>query len=152
MAPRHALYRLFDSDGKLLYVGETNNPDRRLEQHRKNKPWNQVASIAVAWLENREVALMAERAAIEVERPTWNVAHNAQWWYAPGTIIGIAVTRYRKPIAHIGTVVFWNKKAMSLSVLDSDEQKTITLSDIRCLRTGSIEDVCAFRREWEEGA
>lgn len=71
---RTALYRFFDSDGTLLYVGITDNTKERFYQHSTTKPWwSSVASQRIEWLDTREEALAAERVAIRGERPIWNI-------------------------------------------------------------------------------
>jgi hypothetical protein len=45
----HFVYRAFDSYGHLLYIGCTNNPDKRLATHRSQAPWFRFAeTISVA--------------------------------------------------------------------------------------------------------
>ena len=39
-APRY-VYRIFDEDGVLLYVGQSINPEARLKDHRR-KPWGHL--------------------------------------------------------------------------------------------------------------
>lgn len=59
------LYRLYDADGGLLYIGIAGNPGRRFEQHAGDKPWwGQVARTELAHYPTRAEALDAERAAI----------------------------------------------------------------------------------------
>lgn len=73
----HALYRFYDTDGNLLYVGITLNPAHRWKQHAHDKPWwHQIATISVQTYPNREAVLEAERAAIIAERPRHNIVHN----------------------------------------------------------------------------
>lgn len=72
-----ALYRLYDTRGALLYVGVTNNPERRFKQHRDSKPWwPQVARKTVEWRPSRVRALAEEAAAITAETPVYNIDHN----------------------------------------------------------------------------
>lgn len=71
------VYRLFDTDDRLLYVGIAGNPGRRFEQHRTDKAWwGDVARIDLEHFATREDALEAERHAITTERPTHNRIHN----------------------------------------------------------------------------
>lgn len=71
---RTALYRLFDAEGALLYVGITVNVEQRWTEHERAKPWwPQVAEKRVEWFENRPLALTAELQAIKTERPIHNV-------------------------------------------------------------------------------
>jgi predicted GIY-YIG superfamily endonuclease len=68
------LYRLYDADGVLLYVGITNNLATRMGRHSVEKSWwPEVAGIRVEVCANRQEAEAAELAAIRDERPVWNV-------------------------------------------------------------------------------
>ncbi|MEU1663602.1 GIY-YIG nuclease family protein [Streptomyces sparsogenes] len=72
-----ALYRLRNQDGELLYVGITDNPERRWKDHAKDKTWwPEVASRSIEWFPNRGHALAAEGKAIRSERPRHNIQHN----------------------------------------------------------------------------
>jgi len=74
----HALYRAFDINGQLLYVGISVNPTARFNQHRAIKPWWTVlANMTVEWHKSREAALDAERDAIIAEKPIHNIMHNS---------------------------------------------------------------------------
>lgn len=71
------LYRLRDIAGRLLYVGIAGNPGRRFDQHAKDKAWwGEVASVNLQHFDSRPEALKAEREAIELEHPVYNVVHN----------------------------------------------------------------------------
>jgi predicted GIY-YIG superfamily endonuclease len=73
------LYRLFDDDMRLLYVGIAGNPGRRFEQHAIDKPWwGEVAFVRTRHFETRSDALDAERQAIQEENPRHNVVHRVQ--------------------------------------------------------------------------
>jgi len=76
MTERYALYRHFALDGKLLYVGVTNEPRRRAHGHRRRSPWwPLVSDITLAWYDSKRDALDAEGLAIRLERPAWNRTH-----------------------------------------------------------------------------
>lgn len=69
---RCAIYRLFDEEGELLYVGVSNDPYRRLRDHRR-KFWGKVvASVTVEWFDTRIEAQRAEIWAICDEEPSFN--------------------------------------------------------------------------------
>lgn len=73
----HVLYRFFDADGALLYVGITMNAPARFGQHRDDKPWwADVARIDMEHFDSREEVLEAEAEAIIAEHPAHNVVHN----------------------------------------------------------------------------
>ena len=78
----HALYRLYDRNRELLYVGETNDPKRRFTEHAADKKWWRhvdVPSIDLQWfngVDARADAKAAEAAAIEAELPRHNTRMN----------------------------------------------------------------------------
>lgn len=67
------VYRLFDAERRLLYVGTSVHPQKRWEQHASIKLWwSAVDHATVAWLPSRDAALSAEREAIATEKPLYN--------------------------------------------------------------------------------
>src|SRR5690554_1450800 len=71
------LYRFYDKDDRLLYVGITNNFGARFSHHSNLKAWwEDVARSSMEHFPNRKAALAAERAAIVAERPRFNIVHN----------------------------------------------------------------------------
>lgn len=72
-----ALYRFFNADGTLLYVGIANDPRTRWSCHAGEKRWwDEVEAKTVTWFATREEAEGAEMAAIVSERPLYNVTHS----------------------------------------------------------------------------
>jgi hypothetical protein len=70
---RTALYRWFDAEDRLLYVGITNDIGRRTDRHAYLQPWwTNVARSTVEWFPSRPEALAAEARAIRDEYPTYN--------------------------------------------------------------------------------
>lgn len=68
------LYRHFDREGVLLYVGVSLNALQRLAAHRNSSHWfNQITRVEVETLPSREEALVAEREAVLNEKPKHNV-------------------------------------------------------------------------------
>ena len=77
---RTALYRLYDAEGELLYVGITRNPERRFAEHAADKPWwPLVTRRNVEWYEKRKHALAAKEAAIKKHEPYHNRDHSPNW-------------------------------------------------------------------------
>lgn len=69
------LYRYFDASGNLLYVGISLNAITRASQHR-TAPWYRLYSSSTAQhFASRAEAAAAEVAAIQTERPIFNVQH-----------------------------------------------------------------------------
>lgn len=82
---RVALYRLYGDDDFLLYVGISNNPERRWYQHSiYQRWWPAVVHKEVVWHDDRAAALAAEEQVIQTERPPYN----APW--TPGKAKGRA--------------------------------------------------------------
>lgn len=68
------LYRYYDSEGQLLYVGITGNNTKRQSQHRRNSFWfGEVATASFEYFDDREEALKAETKAIQTEQPKHNI-------------------------------------------------------------------------------
>lgn len=72
----HWLYRCFDAEGRLIYVGSTTDLFGRLKTHRAQAWWaGQVAKVRATVHPNGTVARQLERRAIRDEVPRWNKAH-----------------------------------------------------------------------------
>ncbi|MCL8016877.1 GIY-YIG nuclease family protein [Streptomyces sp. AS02] len=73
---RTALYRLYDADDVLLYLGITWNPDWRWGRHKTTKHWaHLVTRRTIQWFPDRSSALAAEKTATAVEKPL----HDGSW-------------------------------------------------------------------------
>lgn len=72
---RTALYRFYDADETLLYIGITNDPWRRWRDHVQEKPWYpRVKHQAITWYDSEWEARDAETRAIRAEGPLFNIA------------------------------------------------------------------------------
>ena len=70
---RCALYRHWDKDGVLLYVGVSVTPGKRLRDHARHSAFMRFASrTEEVWFDSETEAREAERGAIEAERPLFN--------------------------------------------------------------------------------
>ena len=73
------LYRHFDSKDNLLYVGISFSSIYRLAGHKHKSSWfNSINKIEIERHATRELALIAEKAAIKNESPLFNIVHNKQ--------------------------------------------------------------------------
>lgn len=69
------VYRFFDDDDSLLYVGMTIDSGRRYGDHRRRQPWwGEVTRIMIERHPDRQAARRAELLAIRTEQPRYNVA------------------------------------------------------------------------------
>lgn len=74
------LYRFFDSDDRLLYIGISLSAAKRAAEHRDSKQWwPDVARMNIEHLGAvpRSTAEHVEASAIRAERPLWNRTHSA---------------------------------------------------------------------------
>lgn len=70
------VYRIYAHDGALLYVGMSENPAKRMIEHRGEKVWpEEVAGFTSEEFPSRAVAAEVERRVIADERPKYNVLH-----------------------------------------------------------------------------
>lgn len=77
----HLLYRFFDAEGVLLYVGITSDLSMRFSTHSVERWWwGRWAYSTVVRYHSRAALEAAERKAIKSEKPLHNVVHNK----APG--------------------------------------------------------------------
>lgn len=68
---RTAVYRCYDVNDSLVYIGSSNDPPDRVSAHRaRGVP---VARWTAEWFDSRDEALTAETEAIAAERPPFNI-------------------------------------------------------------------------------
>jgi predicted GIY-YIG superfamily endonuclease len=68
------LYRHWNADSELLYVGLTNNFKARTKDHQREKDWwREVAFVTVEHFDSREELERAEAVAIHTEDPKYNI-------------------------------------------------------------------------------
>lgn len=73
------LYRLFDEQGGLLYVGISVRPEKRMQEHAQTKWWwEQVEYRVYSNCNTRRHALELEEVAIRTEKPRYNITHSSR--------------------------------------------------------------------------
>ncbi len=73
----HALYRFYDEQDRLLYVGISLTLIIRMSSHRATKNWwRDVSRVRVQHYPNRDAATAAEAIAIRGEKPLHNIQHS----------------------------------------------------------------------------
>src|SRR4051812_32846528 len=73
-ARRFYVYRAYDKNAVLLYVGMTCDPDNRWRNHKRDSGWAQYADRF--WMVgpfNRPEAAALEKEVIASEHPLWNI-------------------------------------------------------------------------------
>jgi len=92
-----ALYRFYDRDDALLYVGVSGNPTIRWADHAAEKHWwSQVVRKTIVLYGSRMEAEVAEGIAIRSESPTYNLAQGRR---DPAEIPARKAAVHRKPAA-----------------------------------------------------
>ena len=77
MTEKTAIYRHYDKDGVLLYVGLSRNPIKRLGQHRVHSLWfYSISRMEIEWAKTREDAAEKEYRAVRREKPLFNTVYN----------------------------------------------------------------------------
>lgn len=70
----HTVYRIYDRESRLLYVGMALYVHIRLATHRNSQPWfDMVARVETEQHPDRDAAAVAEASAIRDESPIFNV-------------------------------------------------------------------------------
>jgi hypothetical protein len=97
------LYRFFDSEGRLLYVGISKFFEARLKQHYRNSSWFfESVTCTLEHFDTREQVEQAESLAIKTENPIHNKAGK------PG---------YESPLDHFAKLKNW-----TYSDIEADDQ------------------------------
>jgi predicted GIY-YIG superfamily endonuclease len=74
------LYRFFDNQDNLLYVGISNTWYQRFHDHERKAGWfSKVAYSTFEWHDSRESVEAAELVAIRTENPKFNKANNPSY-------------------------------------------------------------------------
>ncbi len=104
----HTLYRLYDAEDELLYVGISFMPDHRFEQHRREKHWwVEVDRRELETFPDRKSAEDAERKAIREENPVYNIIRpgfHATRCYSIGQQRDLRGMFFSAPTGQIGRV------------------------------------------------
>ena len=167
----NTLYRFFDANGDLLYVGITNSPPRRFQQHKTDKDWwHEVASITLAEYPTRTDLMNAEREAVKSESPRYNKmlqANGSQTASTPsqsitlshGSFVALGLTNGKCPIGVVicadDTWVTLGLKEFFLGYYDQ-ERRSYRLDDIQEIvhafkgRDGLVDDenLARFQSRW----
>jgi hypothetical protein len=106
---RTALYRLYDIESDLLYIGISRTPEGRFKVHARYQPWwHLVEYIDLTWFPSYDLARLEELARQRSERPPFNSMDHSQCrlsWDMPalkcdaGPETALTATRIREALA-----------------------------------------------------
>ena len=136
------LYRYFDKDGTLLYVGISWSAIIRATRHRDRAHWwNAVASMTREVHPTRGDA--AERHAIMSERPLHNVVHNRLRSRPPVEASGERTWVFDHEINHLGYSADWQAALLLLSAVIRDQEQKAAQGDDEALTVDEIATAAA---------
>lgn len=73
------LYRHFDEQGELLYIGISLSAMARLGQHKRTSEWvDQISTMTIEKYNSREELKVAEKLAVAHEKPKYNIKLQAK--------------------------------------------------------------------------
>lgn len=106
------LYRAFDSDGQLLYIGISGQWHQRLHQHEKTSDWIEKADyVKIERFADRQAVSEAEQLAVITEKPLYNKVY---------------VEEYESAATHWHRIKKWVKSGVA-----PDEQHQELVDDLR---------------------
>ena len=118
----NVLYRIFDKDGNLLYVGATTNPALRFDAHAKAQPWwPEAATITLQHCFDWDELYTEEIEAIRTESPKYNELH-----------ADTAARKLRKTRRKVGSGALFQRSSDGLwvgRVVVKGKTKTVTSKD-----------------------
>lgn len=145
-----ALYRFYDQDGSLLYVGIAENPRTRQKQHARQAHWwpeVDQSRTTVEWHEDRILASAAETAAIIGENPRYNIVGSPRRTFPKRPRLteinghrAMSITELR---AHVGErieVAFFRKEVTVITRHGRPAAAVISASDYEWLQERRARD------------
>lgn len=162
MAGYQQLYRMFDKDGRLLYVGISRSAVARFAQHGRQQTW--IMEVARVEIETRECTrqeiLAAELQAIRVERPIYNkagvlefrtpkrLAHDLKKWPTVKEMVGRVLSEHRKMRFPSQQISEWIRGARPLlRVLGERRTDTLRGTDLEAVRESIAREGSLTRQE-----
>jgi hypothetical protein len=80
-ARRTAVYQAFGQNSRLLYVGMSCDPERRLGEHRRYSPWwPEVVRVDEEWFDNQWIAADVKTYLVRTSDPVYNIQCRGGPW------------------------------------------------------------------------
>lgn len=102
-----AVYRIFDRDGGLLYVGASRKPLDRIDQHKLLSPFGgAIDHVIFTWCDSWADAHELEASEIDTFRPRWNISGRGTRtrWQLSDYVEVLLILGARETPAHGNTV------------------------------------------------
>lgn len=88
---QNILYRHYDENGTLLYIGVSTSFFERLSQHKCHSTWfNQIQTMTLERFSTKVEMLKAEKKAIKKEKPVHNVHYSDVEKIIPNPVLKIS--------------------------------------------------------------
>ena len=148
---RTAVYRHYDAEGRLLYVGRSVHPIRRNREHMSRSEWfAQVARTEIDWHDSAEAARASEGAQITQGTPIHN-KRSAHPKPAPRTANNPAVKALKADIVRFCEARGMAKTAFGVAAI-SDPGFVAGLGAGREPRWSTVQKVRLWMAAQEQGA
>jgi hypothetical protein len=151
MSTSTALYRHFDKEGNLLYVGISKNPFIRLQIHSQRSSWiKDVANITIEWHPTRKIAEDYEDAAIKSEDPLYNIKGNPR----NGLMTNIETVKSGKYLPNGKPILYIpiklnraTEKIVEKVTSRSDRISKNRISDVLFAHSKEYDEFCEFKEK-----
>ena len=126
------VYRHYDANEILLYVGVSKDHLRRLSQHHDTARWyDQIAVVTVETFQNRQEAEEAEDRIIERELPIYNIRRPRPLFRDPNNQSSVLQTNEDRDLQRIGILRKRSGADVIHDVLRTNEDRGSTRKEIR---------------------
>jgi hypothetical protein len=128
------VYRLYDAEGALLYIGSAFSPDERCAIHQERAWWPEVARRTEEWFGHRNTAYREELKAIRVERPKYNQM-GTPLYRTPDT----EAVRRRKELGPLRQVLLMESQRVAQAA--REEARSLGMSSAEVMRVGKLAEI-----------
>lgn len=105
-----AVYRVYDKDGRLIYIGASVDVQSRLVTHERYSWWHGlIAEVTTTDYPTADAALAAELVAIQEEQPAFNVRHTTNGPVLTDADAEYALAWRREPYHYFNSMALINR-------------------------------------------
>lgn len=136
---RYCLYRHFDADDALLYLGISISHFNRLAQHKDCSSWfSKIVKVTLEFYDTRDAVLSAEKNAIINEKPKYNIHHNYKHGATFPEIFDFAEDTRRDLCSRVFALVYSRTEAaLELQLSEGSMRRLIEEGKIKTFHQGN---------------
>ena len=144
---KHHLYRYYDKNNILLYVGISISAIYRLSQHKKHSIWfDDIATVKIETLASRDEAIDAEKKAISSENPLHNIMRPQSLHINKFENDATNSKNYlTKRIVHFNPIYNMTETGNVLGVSVSFIRRLIDEKKLSCIKVGSMTKITGWQ-------